>query len=91
MEADAVDDLRWTLEHPDDSGLRAFVFRGALCYLAVGYEFDPPQALEAIFAVEEGHILDAAGFEVVATARDEDFDWTKPDKIVDANWERRQA
>jgi hypothetical protein len=56
-----VDRLRYVLEHPEETGLQAFAFRGQAFYLAIGHEYDPTEALASLREVFETDILYATG------------------------------
>lgn len=82
LDSDALERVRFVLEHPEETGLRAFVHAGTICYLAIGYEYDPPEALEALWNFDEAWtVLEAAGLEIVSTQMD-GVDWTKPETII---------
>lgn len=81
LDPDALDQLRYVLEHPADTDLRAFVHAKRIFYLAVGPEHAPPEALEALWAFDEAEtVLEAAGLTIVSTM-DDYADWTRPEKI----------
>lgn len=77
---DLVERFRQALENPEEAGLRAFVMRDALVYLAVGFDFDPPEGLDLIFDLEDTRIMEAAGLTRITTVRS-DLDWARPETI----------